>query len=511
MQTSTLKRDYVAVLIAAGVLYGLTVAPGALWQDNGMAQVRVLKHDYVGVYGLALAHPLFYLLAQMFQFLPFTESAFKTNLVAAVCGVVTVANIYLLVNWLLVASSHRRLAAILSAVGLMLAHTFWQHAALAEVYTVSTVILTFELLALVRFVQTGRIGWWLAVCFLNGLECSNHVLALITLASFGIWSLFIMLKEGKKLPAYWIIPGVLLWVIGCLPYEVFGLHAWQAGEPLNTVLHSMLFGQFQSQVLNMKLSLGLLFTTIGVIGLNFATPNLLLIPAGILAGRKKIESSLFFFFLLTTILHLGFAVRYPVRDQYTFFIMSVLFLAVWLGIGAAWVLEWWSSRARAVLIVFALLPPLLYAVLPGIVHCYYPKFAWPPIPYRDAATFFLHPWKSGYDGADRLTREVFALAGPDAIILVDSTSSYPFLYHQLAHGKRTDIRIVSDLYERMPEQDRIRKLTEVIELNKQQVWVVRPYPVYCPQWILDHFETIPNGPIWMFRPRAGMNQQPSDF
>ncbi len=489
-----MKFEYAAVLIAAGIIYGISVAPGPLWQDNGMAQVRVLEHDYVGNLGLALAHPLFYLVAQAFQFLPFQESAFKTNLVAAVCGAFTVANMYLLLSWLLAAHPHRRMAAVIGALSLTLAHTFWQHAALAEVYTVSTFILTCELLALVQFVRTGRPAWWLTVCFLNGLECSNHVLALITLAAFAIWSLFLI--YGKKLHPGWIIPGVLLWIVGCLPYEYLGFQAWITGRPLAAVIHSMLFGEYQSEVLNVHLRLGLLAAAVGVgvIGLNFPTPNFLLIPTGLFTGRKYIDRGLFNFFLLATLLHLLFAMRYPVRDQYTFFIIPVLFLALWLGLGAVRALDRWPARGKYLLLIFALIPPIIYSLIPGAIHRYAPKFAWPPIPYRDEAAFFFHPWKTGYHGPDRLVRETFNLAKPYAVIIADTTSARPFLYYQLAKQKRPDIRIISSLFDHVPDHEKIQKLTQL--LKNRQIWIVRPYPDYCPPWILDHFQISPKGPLY---------------
>ena len=99
-QRSRLLAGYLLGLAAVLVLYGITVAPGPLWQDSGMAQVRVLRHDLYGSLGLALSHPLYYVLAIAFQVLPFAESAFKTNLVSAVFGAVTVANVLLIVRLL---------------------------------------------------------------------------------------------------------------------------------------------------------------------------------------------------------------------------------------------------------------------------------------------------------------------------------------------------------------------------------------------------------------------------
>jgi isoprenylcysteine carboxyl methyltransferase (ICMT) family protein YpbQ len=91
-------REYGWVLLAAAVLYVITVAPGPLWQDSGLIQIRVLLRDLHGHFGLALSHPLYYCIAIAFQGLPLAESAYKTNLVSAVFGAVTVANLFLLLR-----------------------------------------------------------------------------------------------------------------------------------------------------------------------------------------------------------------------------------------------------------------------------------------------------------------------------------------------------------------------------------------------------------------------------
>jgi len=120
--------EYFVVLLAAGTLYVATVAPGPLWQDSGLAQLRVLRHDLRGGLGLALSHPLFYLIAIAVQAVPWGESAYKTNLVASLFGAVTVANVYLLLRLL----GGRTAAAAVGAVSLAVAHTFWQHCALVR-------------------------------------------------------------------------------------------------------------------------------------------------------------------------------------------------------------------------------------------------------------------------------------------------------------------------------------------------------------------------------------------
>jgi len=52
------RRAYLAVLLGAMLLYGLTCAPGALWQDSGMFQYRIWQGDLRGGLGLALVKEL---------------------------------------------------------------------------------------------------------------------------------------------------------------------------------------------------------------------------------------------------------------------------------------------------------------------------------------------------------------------------------------------------------------------------------------------------------------------
>ncbi len=480
---SRLFTEYIIAVLLAGIVYYISVAPGVLWQDSGLAQIRVITYDFTGKLGLALAHPLYYLIAQLFQFLPFKDSAFKTNLVSVTFGTFTVANVYLLLSLLLTNVSYRRFAAGLGAVSLGLAHTFWQHCALAEVYSVSTFFVTCELIVIAKFVLTKNIKWYLLAWFLNGLECSNHMLATITLAAIIVWTISLTRTEGFKLR--WLFPAAALWIIGAIPYEYLGLQAWLAGQPISDVIHSMLFGRYQKQVLNTTVSLKMLIASFAVICLNFPTPNILLIPAGMIKARRIIKPTMFNLLIIATIFHLLFAVRYSVRDQYTFFILPVLFLSLWIGLGSAWLISR-KPKMKFVLIAFALIPPLFYAILPDVIERYKPSIGTAPIPYRNEAKYFFQPWKTRYVGPQKLAEEVFKIAPKNSIIIADGTSSRPLIYYQLAYNKRNDLTITNSLFANEPDGVKIRKLKRL--LKSRAVFVIRPYPHYCPDWILKNFK-----------------------
>lgn len=142
-----LTRSYFVVFALALVLYTITCALGSLWQDSGMFQYRIWHNDIKGGLGLALAHPLYHLIAIATKCVPFGEFGYRVNLISAVCGALTVANIFLLIR-LAVGGI---VPAIVGAVSLALSWTFWQHCVIAEVYTMYTAIFPAELIFLFLF------------------------------------------------------------------------------------------------------------------------------------------------------------------------------------------------------------------------------------------------------------------------------------------------------------------------------------------------------------------------
>jgi hypothetical protein len=90
--------SYFFVFFAAAVLYILTCAPGAVWQDAGLIQYRVWHNDIQGKLGLALSHPLFYLIAILFKHIPIGEFCYKINVLDAIISAFAVANLFLLLR-----------------------------------------------------------------------------------------------------------------------------------------------------------------------------------------------------------------------------------------------------------------------------------------------------------------------------------------------------------------------------------------------------------------------------
>ena len=81
-----LRWMYLVVLSSAILLYAFSCAPGALWQDSGVIQYRVLHNDIEGGLGLALSHPLFYIIAICAKNIPLGGVLHRINLVSAIAS-----------------------------------------------------------------------------------------------------------------------------------------------------------------------------------------------------------------------------------------------------------------------------------------------------------------------------------------------------------------------------------------------------------------------------------------
>ena len=96
-----LVKSYLAVLALTAALYIASCAPGTLWQDSGMFQYRIFHNDIEGKLGLALAHPLYCIIAIGVKYIPLGEFGYRINLISAIAAAFTVANVFLLLKlWL---------------------------------------------------------------------------------------------------------------------------------------------------------------------------------------------------------------------------------------------------------------------------------------------------------------------------------------------------------------------------------------------------------------------------
>ena len=491
---SNLLKSYIAVLLAAAVLYFATSAPGVVWQDSGVIQYRVWHNDIEGRLGLALSHPLYYILAIAFKSIPLGDVADKVNLMTALISAIAVANLYLLLRlWL-----DGNFAALLGAATLALSHTFWRHSTIPETYGLAVALLLFELIVLLQYARTSQKGYLYLLALINGLAIANHMLASIAFICYLVLAVIFLIQKQIKWRNLLIM--AVLWIAGALPYEYLIIKdILQSGDFWGTLASAAFGAKWRGDVLNTTLTIQIIKENFMYIALNFPTPNLLLLIVGGWSLYRFSPKRWFAIVLIALlILYFAFAFRYTVPDRYAFFIPFYCIVSLLIGLGAYVYLDKSSGIIACMFAVFCLVVVPFYYMAPKIAERLDIKIgSGRKIDYRDDDKYFLWPWKTGYKGAERFAIEALFSVETPAIIYADSTTAPPLLYAQevMKERQECDIKIISSIgcSENSPEfnPEKIKKL-----LLERSVYVVTPTKDYCPDFLLEQYDFEPVGVLW---------------
>jgi len=428
-------------LLVAGVLYALTMAPGLSWGDSGDAQLRVLLGHWYDHQDLVRSHVPFYLVAGALSRLGI-DAALAANLVSAASGAIAVANVTLLLAML----TCRRVAAVCGAAVLLLSHCLWHQATVAEVMTLSVMLMTSELVCLFQFLRARRVGWLLGAMFLNGLGLATHHLAALNWPAYVV--MLLLVRDAIPTPRFkWLAIGGVLFVIGASPLIAVFAVGWQTYHDLGRVIGEMLAGRFESKVFNVSLPWSMAGRLAAYTAYSFPTPLLTLAPIGVAVLWRDRPRTKAVLLLMPLLVHFLFAARYNVADQHAFMLHTYVFLAILVGLGVDTLLVTHESKAWTLgVTMMSLAAPIVYAVVPEILRHDAPQFAALPsrrLPYRDPFDWFLKPWRTGDHGPETFARQTLASLPPDPVLLADSTPMPPLVYVQVANDFRSDVQISS--------------------------------------------------------------------
>ncbi len=498
MTDDSIRLGYILVFAAAAALYVASCAPGPVWQDSGVIQYRVWHNDIEGKLGLALSHPLFYIIAIVAKYAPLGEFGYRVNLTTALISALAVANLFLLLTlWL-----RSTLPAVVGALSLALSHTFWWHAVIPETYNLSMALLFFELIILLQCARTGRVTWLYALAFVNGLAIANHMLASIPLACYLI--LVVVLLVRRRITGKNILVMALLWIIAALPYEYLIVRDILHRGDFWSTMSSAAFGKsYKADVLNTSVPGRIVKENLMWMALNFPTPNVLLAFVGISALHRASPKRWFARIILALlVLFLLFAFRYTIVDRYAFFIPFYCIVSILIAVGACSVLARRRRKSLGRVIV-----ALCFLTIPAYIAA--PKAAkWlgitsgrdRKIPYRNDYTYFLRPWKTGCRSAERFAGEALGVVDPNAVIFADSTTAPPLLYDQEVNAKRCDVKIISLIGTSAGAPDFNERTVDKL-LAERAIYVVSPVRRYYPELLHERCDFEPAGVIYRAVPR----------
>ncbi len=462
---------WLLVLVAAMMLYGFTLAPDLVWQDQGDYQVQVAKCNLSRPGDVVRVHPLFIVTAHAIGRLCSNSFAFAANLTSAIFAALTVANVFLLTYRL----TGGVWPGILSAGTLGMAHSVWFLGVQAQTYSMSNAAISGGLLLFLHYFSTGKTVWLLWMGLVFGLGISAHNISQIAFAVIFVWLLIRLLRGQVKVAtmagvvAAWVVGAGLLWFVIAQEYS-------RTGDLWGTIL-SALWGQWGQAVFNFdKLPLLLKRGTL-FFALNFPTPLVLLSILGLAETFRKSEvRRLRWFLLVLVLLYALFAIRYDVPNQNNFFLPMYMMISIYIGLGFSVA----AGRRRG---LWTLVSAILLAAIPAT----YPILSELAearqfnlgtrrhIPYRDEYRYYLIPWQQNQTGPRRLVTELFDRLPMNAVVLADMTTLAGLQYAHQIEQRRQDLRIVT-------LEEPVDQLRTLLSRQPSRLFTVSNVPGYHPRW-----------------------------
>jgi hypothetical protein len=192
-----------------------------------------------------------------------------------------------------------------------------------------------------------------------------------------------------------------------------------------------------------------------------------------------------------------FAFRYTVPDRYAFFIPFYVTAAILIGLGAHFMLDRMHHKVPTFLILFFCLWPIgVYAASPTVAGKMQLNIGTrDDIPYREDNTYFLQPWKTGYNAAECFADEALDLVADNAIIYADATTVGPLLLARHVKGKRPDVAIISGTVNSKDAPSFNAQTMDTL-LENRTIYTVSRKPGYCPDFVLEHYDLVQVGILW---------------
>lgn len=476
-----------------------------------MFQHRVYFNDLRGDSGLPLAHPLYVIVARAFAaLLPIEDFALRVNLFSALCGALTIAFAFrLLLN-----CSRSFAAAGIGAVALAVSHTFWTHSVIAEVYNLYALGLVVELWCVERFLATRRSKWFVLALFVNGLNLSNHLMALLHAPAYAILCLHAI--RARHLQIARIPIAVAAFLLGTLPYSWLILEDIGAGGGVFETIKLAIVGppERANKVLDLNFSLlSQSIRTAQYFALNFPTPLIILAPIGLWRLLKNARhNALAVFGAIIFAVDGVFAFRYPVPDQFVFYTPCYVLTAIAIGVGAAYILARLQTKNRTRppagaclgLFTLAALPVAVYAVAPPLMKKLDINIgAKRDIHYRDTIAYFIRPWKCGEVSARRFAEAAFEQAKPDGLLYADTTIKNVLVYLRDVENMHTNVTLTTG-HDTTPRPPVIHRTPQAVApfVAAGKAYICSDASDYVPDWIRERWTLEPAGIIFKMTPGA---------
>lgn len=444
--------------VSLSLVYASTLAPDISWANRGADGGDLITAAATNGVPHPSGYPTYLILARLFQFLPIGTLAFRTNLLSAVCAVITSLVVADLVRcyysgkiWI------GQIAGTIAGLGLGLSQMFWSQAVITEVYTLHALFVALIIRILLQDITHKAPHTWLDRLsgLLFGLALGNQTTVAFLLPPLLFTGLFsreakeqgsVGTKTARVALFLTSLASSLSWrplvqriswlFIGLLVYLIIPLRARSGspviwGNPLDwkglwwlvsgRYYHWRVFALPISHIWSRLQDWTELFAAqFGIFGL------LVIFYAVLFHWYRTHSRQLRWITAWIVFTFGGFALGYNTHDAYVLLIPVIVILAVWLGLGVAMPIDgltrWkpqaaWLSFVGGILLVF---PVLLNT--------------WRFLPIVDAS----HDTRAVAFG-----REMLDTAPQNAILFtLNDEDTFSLWYYHYALGERPDIAVL---------------------------------------------------------------------
>lgn len=404
-----------------------------------MFQWRVLMEDYSGRLGLALAHPLYIAAGRALAMISQRHLPLLLNCFSGLGMAVALANLAAGAALL----TGKRWVGLLTAAMLAITHTTWWLSTIAEVYTWSVAGLTAEMWLLVLLLRRPRWITLAGIGLVNGLGLCVHNFALLPLPVYLVVA--VLLAAKGKLPVWSLAAAAGAWLVGAGLYLGMTIELAVSSGDWIAAIRSALMGNYAGQVTNLAAPSPRWKENAALSAMNFTGLLGPLAVVGWCRLRSKVGGAVAAAIAAVTLVHIAFFIRYPVPDQFTFILPTLVMLSVAAAVGVA-ALAGLSRKWRVAVVAVCLLSiiwqPVLYAAAPALAKRLAPGAQRKrKLPFRDEISYWLIPWKHNETSAKQFADAALAQAAPDGVILPDSTSGHPLLLVQKLYATQPSVTV----------------------------------------------------------------------
>ncbi|MFH1193390.1 MAG: DUF2723 domain-containing protein [bacterium] len=420
--------------------------PSIYTGDSGETATAV----YVWGIGHPTGFPTYIILAKLFSYLlPWLEFAYRLNIFSALVSSATIV-IFLFILRKLEIGYLASLAALFS---LSFAYTFWLHAEMVQVYSLTAFFIALTILIVLYWLETRKNIYFYLLAIISGIGTGTHLTFLLI---FPFIFIFIFARDKKLITAKRLFLFFITFlVVASAIYSYIPLRAAQSpafnwGNPSNkeNFIDYIMQRDWSYKIGNRNLeSWKLMLDEIGrLFSREFTWLGLIFISVGVVSAYKKYQSFFYagFAVIFFNILLMGnYGNSRDIFVLWRYFLPSYIVMAVFLAIGLNIIFDFfWGAKKDNLTILKILLASLL------------PVFI-----------FFSHFNNVNHRNnflVQRTVRDIFEILPQKSVFFVGGDTFFGAAeYERLVLGRRQDILFINEYFFTMRLWYREQKKIEI--------------------------------------------------